>query len=141
MDSPFRRRAVLALIAFNLFASLVALGWLAWISASPRYWFPQAYAQKGDRGDQGPRGQQGPAGPPGPVGPDAQSAIDDLDVRLSDLEGSVETLQSDLSDLQDESGFSTLETDVQDTTTKLNDLCDAFANYSGALEEIYLSAC
>jgi hypothetical protein len=139
--STGRTRVLIALSIANLVLVGVALGWLAWMSASPRYWFRDAYAQKGDRGDPGPRGPVGPAGPPGPVGPDAQTAIDDLDARLADVEDSVSTLQSDLSDLEDKSGFSTLETDVQDTTSKLNDVCDAFANYSGAFEEIYLSAC
>lgn len=139
--SFFRRRAVVALLVLNLAATLTALGWLALISASPRYWFPGAYAQKGDRGDPGPRGPRGVAGPPGPVGPDAQSAIDDLDSRLLVLEDSVDTLQSDLIDLQNESGFSTLETDVEETTARLDDVCSAFANYAGAFEEIYLTAC
>jgi hypothetical protein len=65
---------------------------------------------------------------------DAASAIDDLDGRVSDLEDSVDSMQN-------EAGGSTLETDVEDTMTKLSDLCDAFANYSGAFEDIYLSAC
>jgi hypothetical protein len=68
------------------------------------------------------------------VGPDAASAIDDLDGRVSDLEDSVDSMQN-------EAGGSTLETDVEDTMTKLSDLCDAFANYSGAFEDISLSAC
>jgi len=71
-----RSRAVLVLLVINLAATLVAIGWLAWISSSPRYWFPGAYAAKGERGDLGPRGPRGPVGPPGPVGPDAASAIE-----------------------------------------------------------------
>lgn len=139
--SASTRHAVLALLVLNLVLTLTALGWLAWISASPRYWFADAYAQKGDRGDPGPRGPRGPVGPQGPVGDTAEGAIADLDSRVSDLQDSVDTLQGDLTDLQDESGASTLEADVQDATTKLSDLCDAMANYSGAFEEIYLTAC
>jgi hypothetical protein len=141
LDSAPRRRVVTILLVLNLAAALTALGWLAWISASPRYWFPDAYAQKGDRGDPGPRGARGPAGPPGPVGPDAQSAIDDLDSRITDLEDSVGTLESDLTDLQDESGTSSLEIDVEETKTKLDDVCSAFADYEGAFSDIYLTAC
>jgi hypothetical protein len=38
-------------------------------------------------------------------------------------------------------GFSTLETDVEDTASKLSDVCDAMANYTGAFGDIYLTAC
>jgi hypothetical protein len=132
-----RRRARTAprsLAASVVPVSLVALGWLAWISASPRYWFPDAYAQKGDRGAPGPRGPRGSAGPPGPVGPDASSAIDDLDSRISDLEDSLDTLEN-------EAGGSTIESDVQDATDKLDAVCTALSGYGGAFEEIYFSAC
>jgi hypothetical protein len=139
--SNFRRRALLVLLILNLAATLTALGWLAWISASPRYWFPDAYAQKGDRGDPGPRGPRGRIGPQGPLGDTAEGAVADLDSRVTDLEDSVGTLQSDLDDLQNESGVSTLESDVQDATTKLDDICTALSGYGGAFEDIYISAC
>src|SRR6266540_6848350 len=47
-----------------------------------------------------------------------------LESDLGDLSDRVDTLESDLSTLQDESGSSTLESDVQDATTKLSDICD-----------------
>jgi hypothetical protein len=31
---------IVTLLVLNLAANLVALGWLAWISARPTYWFP-----------------------------------------------------------------------------------------------------
>ncbi len=52
-----------------------------------------------------------------------------------------DTLESDLSTLQDESGSSTLESDVQDATTKLSDICDELSLYGGAFFEIYAAAC
>jgi hypothetical protein len=46
--------------------ALVALGWLAWIAADPQYWFPGAYAQKGDRVTPGRVAHKGPKVPLGP---------------------------------------------------------------------------
>ena len=37
-----RGRLLVAALAANMVLSLTALGWLAWISAAPRSWFPQA---------------------------------------------------------------------------------------------------
>ena len=99
------------------------------VSSSPRYWFPGAYAERGARGDPGPLGPRGPAGPPGPVGPDAASSVDDLDSRVSDLEDSISTLQ-------DETGSSTLESDVQDATDKLDTLCSALLDEGGGFEDV-----
>jgi hypothetical protein len=121
--------------------ALTAIGLIVWIAADPQYWFPGAYAAKGGRGDVGPRGPRGPVGPQGPVGDTAEGAIADLDSRVSDLEDSIGTLQTDLSDLQDETGGSTIESDVQDATSKLDAICTALSGYSGALEDIYISAC
>jgi hypothetical protein len=101
-------RAIVALLVANLILSVIALGWLAWLSADPQYWFPDAYAQQGPRGEQGPRGAVGPEGPAGPVGPDAVDAIDVLSSRLDDLES--------------ESGASDLQFTVDDLGSRVDDL-------------------
>jgi hypothetical protein len=131
----------LILLAATTAVALTSVGLIVWIAADPQYWFPDAYAQQGDRGDPGPRGPRGLIGPQGPVGDTAEGAVADLDSRVTDLEDSVGTVQSDLDDLQNESGISTLESDVQDATTKLDDICTALSGYGGPFEDIYISAC
>jgi hypothetical protein len=128
-------------LAATAAVALTAIGLIVWIAAEPQYWFPGAYAQKGEQGDPGPRGPRGPAGSQGPVGDTAEGAIGDLDSRVSDLEDSIGTVQTHVSDLQDETGGSTLESDVQDATSKLDAICTALSGYGGALEDIYISAC
>ena len=54
------RPVLVAALAASLLLNLAALGWVAWIVAEPAYWFPNAFAEKGEQGDQGPRGQPGP---------------------------------------------------------------------------------
>ena len=61
-------RWIYASLAVSALVALLALGWVAWIAASPRYWFPGAYAAKGPRGDAGPLGASGPRGEVGPPG-------------------------------------------------------------------------
>jgi hypothetical protein len=39
--------------------SLTAVGLIVWIAADPQYWFPGAYASKGEQDDVGLRGPQG----------------------------------------------------------------------------------
>src|ERR1051326_2319794 len=126
-----RRRLLVASLVVNGLLTLVAIGWLVWITTTPRYWFAGAYASQGPLGDKGPRGDPGPEGPPGPVGPDASDAISSLETDVSDLSDRVDTLESDLSDLQNESGGSTLETDLEDVQQKVSDICDGFLQYSG----------
>ena len=87
------------LLIGNVVVTLFLAGWLVWISADPQYWFPSAYAEKGEQGDEGPVGEQGPRGEQGPVGragPDAEDALDlanDLDSRMTDLEDQIYDLQ------------------------------------------------
>ena len=135
------RRLVLAGVAFNLVLVAIALGWLTWISAAPRYWFADAYAAQGPRGEQGQRGEQGPVGPAGPVGPDAIDAIEELRSELFDVSDRLETLEGDLASLQSESGSSDLESDVIDTRDRVEAICDQLFQYTGALEDIYYAAC
>src|SRR4051812_48381522 len=133
------RRLGLAGIAVSLALGLIAVGWLAWISTSPRYWFPDAYAAKGPTGDRGPRGSVGPEGPPGPVGPDAADAISALQSDLEDVTSRLDDLESSVTDLQDETGTSTLETDVLDVQQKVNNMCDELSLSDGELYDIYLA--
>src|SRR6266487_5383877 len=84
-DDMARTRLVASLLIVNGLLAMTALGWLVWITTSPRHWFADAYAAQGPRGEKGPRGEQGPLGPAGPVGPDAEDAIASLESDLSDV--------------------------------------------------------
>ena len=86
--------------------------------------------KKGPPGDKGPRGAPGPQGPQGDVG-DAQSQIDDLDSRVSDLEN-----------IDVESGLSDLDSRVSDLETFQSGLCDELL-ISGAsiLNDLNTAAC
>lgn len=135
-------RLLTAIACLALATSLVLGGLLAWVLVDPQHWFPDAYAQQGDRGPVGPAGPPGPQGPPGPVGPDAEAAIDDLSLRVDDLESS-------LSDLADHAGGTTLEgdvdqlrDDVDSVQQTVSDLCDAFINSDNvSLNDVNAYAC
>ena len=118
-----RSRRALALIAVNAVLTLVAIGWLTWLSLEPRYWFPGAYAQEGPRGDEGPRGERGSPGPPGPVGPSADDEGLALEGQLTDLEGEITALESQLADTQSE--LEDAVSSLDDAANTLSDLCDA----------------
>jgi hypothetical protein len=128
-------------LVLNGLLTLTALGWLAWISVAPRYWFPGAYAAQGPRGEEGPRGERGPEGPAGPVGPDAADAIDELSLEVTDLSERMETIEGELSDLQGMAGSSELESAVEDVQNTVSAICDELSYYEGALADIWLAAC
>lgn len=136
-----RTRLVVSLLIVNTVLALTALGWLIWITTSPRYWFAGAYAAQGPQGEKGPRGDASPPGPPGPVGPDAADAIDSLQPDIDDLVSRVDDLETDLSDLQDETGTSTFESDFEDVQQTVSNLCDALSQYDGALYDVHSAAC
>lgn len=108
-SAPSRVLAIVATVGCAV--ALTTAGLVAWLIADPEYWLPGAYAEKGERGDPGPRGPRGPRGRPGPVGPSARDALDDLELRLSatedtvyyltELERSVQKLESRLVDVED----------------------------------------
>jgi hypothetical protein len=41
-------RILAVLLIANAVLVLLTLGWLTWITLEPRYWFPAAYAEKGE---------------------------------------------------------------------------------------------
>jgi hypothetical protein len=55
------RRVMTVALAVSLALNVVALGWLAWLVADPGYWFPGAYAERGERGPPAHRGHAGPS--------------------------------------------------------------------------------
>src|SRR5687768_3750634 len=93
-------RLLAASLVANALLCLLTLGWLAWITVDPEYWFAGAYAEKGERGDRGPVGPVGPPGPEGPVGPDAADAIYSLEDELGSLEARLQDVETsfDVSD-------------------------------------------
>jgi outer membrane murein-binding lipoprotein Lpp len=156
-----RTRWLVVGLVVSLATAITAIGLIVWIAADPEYWFPGAYAPKGVQGDPGPRGPAGPQGPPGPVGPDAADAIDeassrldDLESRVSDLESRVDDVETRVDDLETGSGdqaassvddlsfrVDNVESTADDASSKLDDICSALSGYSGAFQDIYLSAC
>jgi hypothetical protein len=119
------RRALIASVAVNAVLTVVLLAWVSWIVLEPRFWFESAYAEKGPTGDRGPRGIAGPAGPPGPVGPDAEDAIFGLESALGDLD-------SRITDLEDATSASELQSQVENVAAALEELCSAISqNYFG----------
>jgi hypothetical protein len=96
-------RALSVIATLGCLVALGAAGFATWFAVDPEYWFPGAYAEKGERGDPGPPGPPGPRGEPGPVGPSASQSISDLEARVSDLEGELDILGDfdfSLNDLQ-----------------------------------------
>jgi hypothetical protein len=117
-------RRLLALTTINLVLGFLALGWLSWVVAVPRYWFPSAYAEKGPTGDQGPQGPRGPSGLPGPVGPGAATAVRALRSDLDDMASRVGALEATSEEPELRSKIDALE-------ATLANLCDAiFLNYA-----------
>jgi hypothetical protein len=117
-------RRLLVLTTINLVLGLLALGWLSWVVAVPRYWFPSAYAEKGPTGDQGPQGERGAMGPPGPVGPDAAAAVRALKSDLNDMASRVGALEATSEEPELHSQIDALE-------ATLANLCDAiFLSYA-----------
>jgi hypothetical protein len=100
--------------------ALVATGWLAWVVADPRYWFPDAFAEQGPRGEEGPRGERGPRGPAGPVG-EAGPGVDDVQAIADEALASVDDVQTQVDDLS--SRVDNLEgVDVYDLDSRLSEV-------------------
>ena len=86
---PNRRRRWLApllvgLLALNLAASAVAIGWVAWIVADQPRWLDEIQGPQGEpgitgvqgpQGDVGQQGLQGPVGTPGTPGSQGRRAM------------------------------------------------------------------
>jgi hypothetical protein len=119
-------RRLTALTAISFVVALFALGWLAWVVAAPRYWFPSAYAEKGPPGDKGPTGERGPTGPMGPVGPDAADAVRRLASDLADMASRVGALEATSEQPE-------LQSEIDELQATLANLCDAvLRNYAEA---------
>ena len=117
------------LIIGNVVLSARLIIWGISVVSAPKFWFPGAYAEKGERGDQGPVGEEGPRGvrgPQGPAGPDvdeALSAVDDLDSQVSSIEDQISDLQSSIEGTN--SAVSLTNQNAYEVCTSLEDLRDA----------------
>lgn len=116
------------LVIGNVILSGLLIIWGISVVSAPKFWFADAYAEKGERGDQGPEGEEGPRGPRGPVGPagpDVDEALDgvaDLDARVEDLEDLTDELET-LTDVWSSNASQTDEL-AYNTCTALDDLMD-----------------
>jgi hypothetical protein len=125
-------------VIVNGLLTLTALGWLAWLTVEPQDWFPDAFAEKGERGAPGPRGGRGPRGaigPQGPVGPTVEEAIGHLESRLEELELGISAtdLQTSIDEIQSE---------LQDVSDKVENVCSELLLSSvEPLTDIYYAAC
>lgn len=134
------------LIVGNVVLSALLVIWGISVVAAPKFWFPGAYAEKGERGDKGPEGDEGPRGPRGPVGPagpDVDEALNmsyELDDRTVKLQRQVEDLETWLDSL---SGTAYMTADAASLTcSTLSDLMDTLEEgefiYGGYLNCPYL---
>ena len=136
-------RAGRAIAATAAVCSLLAIGWLAWITVNPEMWLADAYAEKGPPGDQGLRGPTGPPGPPGPTGPDAADAIASVESEREDISARVEELESGSGTTELQSAVDDLTSRVEDLETALGDLCSAistaytFSEAGSAVEDAF----
>lgn len=110
-------RALSLLAMLGCITALSAASLATWFAVDPEYWFPGAYAAKGERGDPGPVGPPGPRGKPGPVGPSAARSISGLEARLSEAEGELDSIG------ELDSSFSDLETRIEEVEENLFTLC------------------
>lgn len=117
-DQLMLKRSAIPLL-LTAAVALTAIGLIVWMAAKPQYWFPDAYAAKGESGDIGSGGPQGPPGPPGPVGPEAATTIDDLSSTVDELSTRLDDLETGTGDQAASS--------VDDLKTALTDLCDAIS--------------
>ena len=128
---PKRRRwltgLLILLLALNLAASAVAIGWIAWIVADQPRWLdeiqgppgtPGATGEQGPQGETGPQGEQGPAGELGVPGTSAD--VDTLNL-LAERLASVET---DLSSNDLGLEAQRLSTRLEQLETQVVTLCD-----------------
>jgi hypothetical protein len=136
-----RPGVLLATTIASVLLAITSIGLITWMAADPERWFPDAFAQQGEQGPPGPRGPEGPAGPPGPVGPDAEEAVSTLEFRVDDLESSLQSTQGELQVLSDHAGSSQLESDLEEVTDTVENICSEFSFYDGAFSDIYVSAC
>jgi len=128
-EPPRRRRRWLAglligLLALNLAASAVAIGWIAWIVADQPRWLDEIQGPQGEQGvtgEQGPQGDVGPQGEQGPVGEAGTSAdVETLNL-LAERLASVETELA-----SNDPGLETqrLSTRLEQLEIQVVDLCD-----------------
>lgn len=77
----FKEEWIRYLVVGNVVVTLLVIAWGVSVAAAPTFWFPGAYAEKGEQGDQGPLGDRGPRGrrgPVGPAGPDVADALSEV---------------------------------------------------------------
>jgi hypothetical protein len=117
--------------------AVFAIGWLAWIAADPRYWFPEAFAEQGPRGDVGPRGERGPRGPiglrgeGGPGVEDAQSTADEALARVDEAQTQIDDLSSRVDNLEGVDIYD-VERRLSEVESRVDEACDQLASDLGA---------
>jgi hypothetical protein len=140
-----RGRLFAAGLVVNALLCLTALGWLAWITFEPRYWFPDAFAEKGERGERGPRGEQGPRGaigPRGPVGPSVREAIEAVEADIGDLEGRIADLESAVGVSELQSQVDELGSELEDVASIVDNICsELLLSDVEPLNDLYYGAC
>lgn len=126
---PKRRRRwvtglMIGLLALNLAASAVAIGWIAWIVADQPRWLDEIQGPAGVQGvsgEQGPQGSVGPQGEQGPTGEPGTSAdVETLNL-LAERLAAVET---DLASNDLGLEAQRLSTQLEQLETQVVDLCD-----------------
>jgi outer membrane murein-binding lipoprotein Lpp len=137
-------RVLLGVAAVSLIVALGAAGIAASMAVAPHFWFPGAFAERGEQGPIGPRGRQGPQGPEGPVGPDAEDAIASVSSDVDDVASSVDDLSLRLDDLEigagDQAAASVddLSPSVDDVSSSVDDLDARVTDLEGRVDSLCL---
>jgi hypothetical protein len=126
----------LILAAASLALAFIAVAGVAWVVLEPRYWFEDAYSEKGPTGDKGPRGEHGPPGPTGPIGPDAQAAVADLALRVDEAESSLADLASRLDDLESGVSLTDLQSSIEEAQTAAETAAAAAAEAQSTADDV-----
>ena len=121
----WRRHVLIGLLALNLLASAIAIGWIAWIVADQARWLDEVKGPPGEQGLVGEQGQQGIVGlqgEQGQTGEPGSSADADTLNRLAERLAELETdLASNDLGLEAER----LSTRLEQLETQVVDLCDS----------------
>ena len=132
VEPPRRQRRwvtglLIGLLVLNLAASVVAIGWVAWLVSDEPRWLDVGQGPQGEtgpEGEQGPQGETGPQGEQGPPGEPGEPGTPADNETLSLLAERLAAVETELAanDLGLEA--QRLSTQVERLQTQVVDLCD-----------------
>lgn len=131
--------ALFVLVTLSLAASVVAIGWVAWIVADPEQWLSEI---QGPQGEQGPTGEAGAPGTPGEPGTQGEQGPPGEPGTSADVE-TLNVLTERLADVETELASNDLGLEAQRLSTRVDrlqsqlvELCDRLRDSFIAVEEV-----